>query len=105
MNYERNLNDYYETWLEFEKAAENSPVFLKAKENIDRADSRCKNTFGCKTHDLLIAVKLSSHLTQLQFRTLLDSVLLSGISRKIHILSRNFHPHLSQRCEFEEVIY
>lgn len=58
----KGLNDYYEKGLEFEKAAENSPVFLKVKENIDRAGSRCKNTFGGKTHDLLIAVMFKQPL-------------------------------------------
>jgi hypothetical protein len=64
------LNDYYEKGLEFEKAAEDSPLFLKAKENIARADSRCKKTFGGKTHDLLVAVMFKQPVDATAIRSL-----------------------------------
>jgi len=69
----KGLNDYYEKGLEFEKATEDSPVFSKVKENIAHADSRCKKTFGGKTHDLLIAVVFKQPLDAIAVQALTES--------------------------------
>ena len=52
----KGLNDYYEKGVEFEKATDDSPLFRKVKERIDRADRLSRFGLNGCAYGILVAM-------------------------------------------------